>query len=127
MRLRHSQNYAPRLEYYTPVSDVSETVPDQSMSIKTMVDRYQRGLPIQGQSNPQYYDDEEYPNLATMDLLEIKELRDSNHEQIKKLQKLEADAARAQDKKRSEKAFEAAVAAKIKEVTESRPSTGLIQ
>lgn len=51
----------------------SLTVPDQTMSIRTIMERYARGLPIDGQKTPQY----DVDNLSTgrdprkMDLVDI--------------------------------------------------------
>ncbi len=46
----------------------SETIPDMTMSIPEMIQRYQRGIPIPMRT-PQY--DEEYiPDIHTMDLVD---------------------------------------------------------
>lgn len=55
----------------------SETVPDQTMSIRTILDRYSRGLPTSGMLNGTYQEDDEYndmPDPKTLDLSERQEL-----------------------------------------------------
>jgi len=55
----------------------SETIPDQTMSIRTILDRYARGLPIGGQLTAEYQEDDEYndlPDPRTLDLSERQEL-----------------------------------------------------
>lgn len=57
----------------------SLTIPDQSMSIQEMIDRHRRGLPIRG------YADAEYTDQA--DILEGRDLRQMDLEEIKQLSK----------------------------------------
>lgn len=53
-------------------NEPSQTVPDQTMSIRTLIERYAQGLPIGGSMFPQtFQDDEEYndiPDPERMDL-----------------------------------------------------------
>lgn len=53
----------------------SMTVPDQTMSIQTILERYSRGLPIGGRTD-EYYDEEDtMPDYRKLDLTEIAELQ----------------------------------------------------
>ena len=47
----------------------SMTIPDQTMSLRQILDRYARGLPIAGVKVPQFDDGEiEMPDPRTLDL-----------------------------------------------------------
>lgn len=53
---------------------ISETIPDQAMSIRTLIQRYAHGLPLSGAKTPLYEDENEFtPDFATMDLTELHE------------------------------------------------------
>lgn len=61
----------------------SMTVPDQTMSLKDILTRYARGLPIEGEKFPVYHGEEEMPpDLKKMDLSEIHDLRTRVAEEI---------------------------------------------
>lgn len=65
----------------------SQTVPDQTLSLKELLDRYARGLPIVGEKFPIYNGDEEdLPDLKKMDLSEIADLKEKLDKQIKEQQ-----------------------------------------
>lgn len=75
----------------------SLTVPDQTMSIKEILERFARGLPFQAGKVPIYEGEEEIPDLRTMDLADIQELTESAKENLEnqkekyaKLQKAKA-------------------------------------
>lgn len=53
---------------------ISETVPDQAMSVRTIMDRFSRGMPI-GQQKTEIWDphEDEFPDLDKMDLAERQE------------------------------------------------------
>lgn len=53
----------------------SMTIPDQTMSLKTILERYARGLPIGGRTDEYYDEDDTMPDYRTLDLAEIQELR----------------------------------------------------
>lgn len=65
----------------------SMTVPDQTMSIREILDRYARGLPIEGQKVPMYDGDEFVPDIAHMDLVDVDEMRRNNADRILHIQK----------------------------------------
>lgn len=70
----------------------SETIPDQSLTIKEIVGRYVRGLPITG-SIPVYDDDDDvlnevvYPDITKMDLADLQQMKEDNQQWIAKLNK----------------------------------------
>lgn len=55
---------------------VSLTVPDMSMPLKTLIERYTRGLPIP--TLQPIYSDEDYPDVEKMDFAELHELKHHN-------------------------------------------------
>lgn len=67
----------------------SQTIPDQSMSVKTIMDRYARGLPLEGQRVP-IYDGEDHElaglNLDKLDLSEKHDLVEANKQRIADMQ-----------------------------------------
>lgn len=80
-------NYSQR-ERVIEISELPHmTVPDQTMSLRTILDRYARGLPITGTAlEPQYYGDDEYPDVTRLDLSELEDLKASNSSFIKQTQ-----------------------------------------
>lgn len=49
------------------------TVPDQSLSIRSLLENYTRGLPLP-QAKPVYFDENDiYPDVRSMDLVDIQE------------------------------------------------------
>lgn len=79
----------------------SMTIPDQSLSVKDILKRYARGLPLyQNPQQPIYEGDEmELPDLRKMDLAEIQELREYTQEKIKTTREnLEQQARKLREK-----------------------------
>ena len=84
MKIRNSLNYIQ--ERGKVFTEPSQTVPDQTMSIRTILDRYAKGLPTTGMKIPIYEDgdiDNYIPDPKTMDLAErqeyAKQARQDNH------------------------------------------------
>jgi len=74
MRVKNSLNANMFDKNYQIFTQPSMTIPDQSMSIKTILERYARGLPVGGRLD-EYYDEEDtLPNPLTLDLAERQEL-----------------------------------------------------
>ena len=68
----------------------SETIPDQSMSIRTLLDRYSRGLPISGERTPIWQQGDDYndmPDPRTLDLAERQEYAEEYQQELKSLKK----------------------------------------
>jgi len=71
-------------------NEPSETIPDQSMSIRTILDRYSRGLPISGERTPVWQQGDDYndmPDPRTLDLAERQEYAELYQHELKSLQK----------------------------------------
>jgi hypothetical protein len=74
MKIKNSLNANSFPKNYKVFTQPSMTIPDQSMSIKTILERYARGLPVGGRLD-EYYDEEDtLPNPLTLDLAERQEL-----------------------------------------------------
>lgn len=54
----------------------SMTIPDQTMSIREILTRYARGLPLGGGQDVYYDEEDEMPDIRTMDLTDIADMRD---------------------------------------------------
>lgn len=64
----------------------SKTIPDQSMSLKEILDRHSKGLPVLGERVPIYHgEDEFFPNTAKLDLAEQQELKNSVGREIERV------------------------------------------
>ncbi len=82
-RHEHVRNYEVN-------NDPSETIPDQSMSIRTILDRYSRGLPISGERVPVWQQGEDFndmPDPRTLDLAERQEFAELYQQELKDLKK----------------------------------------
>lgn len=66
---KHTRNYEVNIK-------PSMTVPDQTMGLKELLDRFARGLPLTGKvKEPQFHGEDMPPDLKKMDLTEIHELQ----------------------------------------------------
>lgn len=84
----------------------SMTVPDQTMSIKEILDRHTRGLPIAGQKIAFYDPEDDMPDLSKMDLAERQEHMEAAAEEIKAIQEREETRKKeAAEKKAAKKEF----------------------
>ena len=69
----------------------SLTVPDQTMSLRVILERYAKGLPLVGNpAQPIYTPEEDLESslgvdLRTLDLSEIKELKDSVNQEVREI------------------------------------------
>lgn len=86
----------------------SATVPDQTMSIKEILDRHSRGLPISAGKVPIFDDSEEYfPDPSKMDLADREAYADLLREQYDEIQENLRATKKAQDDARAKAAAEA--------------------
>ena len=70
---------------YKSFTQPSMTVPDQTMSIRTILERYTRGLPVGGRLDD-YYDEEDIlPDPMTLDLAERQELAENYKQEINEI------------------------------------------
>lgn len=88
----------------------SITIPDQSMTVREILDRHSRGIPITGQGVPQFLGDEYAPNAKMLDLTEIHAMRQEAKRLLDEYRKNEADKAAKEkedaDRARFRKEFE---------------------
>ncbi|AXH75556.1 MAG: hypothetical protein [Microviridae sp.] len=106
MRVVNSLNAKDRLKHGREISSISQTIPDQSIPIRTLLDRHSRGFEIEGQRVPLYNPTGMGINPKTLDNIDLAELAEQNIANIQHL-KDKADA----DKKA---AAEARIAAREK-------------
>lgn len=65
----------------------SKTIPDQTMSIKEILIRHSRGLPISGGKMPIYEgEDNAMPDMDRMELTDKMDLIQNNRDEIKRIQ-----------------------------------------
>jgi len=85
MRVKNSLNYDYEMESGEVNTLPSMTIPDQTMSIRTIVDRYTRGLPVTGFTP--VYDGEDYymPDPKTLDLVERHEMAEQIKQEVESL------------------------------------------
>jgi hypothetical protein len=81
-KVKNSLNY----DYKDQLGEVntlpSMTIPDQTMSIRTIVDRYTRGLPVTG-FTPVYEGEDYYiPDPKTLDLVERHEMAEQIKQEV---------------------------------------------
>ena len=78
-----------------PSIQPSMTVPDQSMTIREIMDRHRRGLPTDTRT-PIFDDENDLPDIRKMDLSELHDLREKLNEEL-------SDIKRKQEQKHQEK------------------------
>lgn len=79
MRPVKTQYNAESFQAYYEVNVLpSQTVPDQTMSLRILLERHAKGLPVTGNNaEPLYYGDEQMPDLNRMDISEIHDLKNA--------------------------------------------------
>lgn len=82
----------------------SETIPDQTLSVKEIMDRFVRGLPVQGAKVPIYEGDEsDLPDLSRMDLTERHETIERIKNEVETLkEKVKKPRVRTEEKSETE-------------------------
>lgn len=75
IKIKNSLNANSFDKNYKVFTQPSMTVPDQTMSIRTILERYARGLPIGGRTDEYYDEDDTMPDYRTLDLTEIADLQ----------------------------------------------------
>jgi hypothetical protein len=87
MKVFNSLNAAERQKNYKMFTQPSQTIPDQTMSIKEIMERYAKGLPIGGGLTPIYEEEDSMGiNPKILDLVDIQAMSISNKNQIEHLQ-----------------------------------------
>lgn len=120
---RTQRNYLQTPRSYEKTNLPSETIPDQSLSIRELVYRYTHGLSLGGSRVPVYEGDDDIEYPANWDKLDISERHDWYEEQTTELKELQE---RLQAKKNADieaqrqKDIEEAVQKKLDAVRNSR-------
>ena len=76
MKVKNSLNANEFPKQYREILTPSLTVPDQTMSIRTILERHSRGLPIGGRVDLYYDEEDDLPDPRTLDLAERQELEE---------------------------------------------------
>lgn len=87
MKVKNSLNANEFEKKYRKIETPSLTVPDQTMSIRTILERYARGLPVGGKMDMYYDEDDTMPDYRTLDLTEIADLQQEVKTTIEKHRK----------------------------------------
>jgi hypothetical protein len=86
MRIKTSMNAREFEKNYERNSKPSLTIPDQTMSIRTILERHSRGLPIDGMKVPIWEGEEnDLPDWRTLDLSERQELAEHYKQEIESI------------------------------------------
>lgn len=64
--------FKPKHQKFT---QASQTIPDQSLTMRQLFDRYAKGLPLEAKDPVYYGEDDEIPDFKKMDLTEIDEYK----------------------------------------------------
>jgi hypothetical protein len=87
MKVKNSLNANEFEKNYLVFTQPSQTVPDQTMSMRTILERYARGLPVGGRLDEYYDEDDTMPDYRTLDLVDIQNLKDEVKETFEKHKK----------------------------------------
>lgn len=101
-QVRNMLNYnSIDVKRHEPGGGKSKTIPDQSLTIKELIQRSQRGYPLDASYTTFYNgEDDTLPDLRKLDLTELHELRDWTNSKIKdgeKFIKEQYEKAQAKD------------------------------
>lgn len=82
-RIKTPFNYMEFEQDHEVNNEPSLTIPDQTMTIPEILERYARGLPIGGSNENEYYDeDDTLPDPRTLDLEERFQLADKIRQEL---------------------------------------------
>lgn len=98
----------------------SRTVPDGSLSVTEIMQRFANGLPVEGQKVA-LYEEEEMPNVATMDLSEKMDLLRANQRVITMLKDTEQRAIAKKAHEKLRKSIEDEINASKKQENQNPP------
>lgn len=98
-KIRNSANYEQLPGEIN--TGTSMTIPDQSMTVQEMVDRYNSGLPMRGQRVPIFNGDDPLPDISQMDLADAQTVTEAIADQLADV-KARIDAAKTTAEKRQE-------------------------
>lgn len=93
--MKFNNTFSQDSSYLEVNNEPSLTVPDQSLTVQEILDRFTRRLPTPHTPNLVYSDDD-FPDIRTLDLAEIQQLREDNLNEIKALEQ-EVDRRRKEE------------------------------
>lgn len=104
----------------------SMTIPDQSMSVQEIMERYARGLPIAGQKVPLYDGEEgDFPDLSKMDLADRQQYLEDRRDELSDIKyRWEQDKIRKAKKQQEKFEFEQWKKDKAKGIAPAQPPAG---
>lgn len=116
MQVRNSLNFSVQMINREVNTSLSKTVPDQTLSMRQIYERFTRQLPIAGQKNPIFETVEpdftlDGINIEALDLAELQELAEDSKRAIGEEKNRKAKAA----KQKQTEAIEAEVAKRLAE------------
>jgi hypothetical protein len=85
MKVKNSLNAKDFVKSYKIFTQPSLTVPDQTMSIREILQRYSRGLPIGGRLDVYYDEEDDLPDPRTLDLAERQEIAENYNNEINEI------------------------------------------
>jgi len=82
-------------------NEESKTIPDQTMTLRELLVRYAKGLPLEGQKTPIWEGEEGFDvDPQKLDLAEIEELREKAEQELKDInEKVKKEVAEKKAKK----------------------------
>lgn len=87
IRSNYNREY-DNAERFEQVDPISMTIPDQSMSVREIMERYARGIPFEAGRIPIYTgEDSEFPDWDKLDISEQYQLIEENRERILEMQR----------------------------------------
>lgn len=96
--LRHQLRYVPVPGEVN--NNPSMTVPDMSLSVQEILQRYAQGRPLSVSSNLHFTGDDYTPDVRKMDLTELEDMRRQNAERINELQQKLVEAKKSKESKK---------------------------
>lgn len=97
MRIKNSINANSFAKNYEKNYGPSLTIPDQTMTIRQIVDRYAKGLPIDGARTPIWDEEDDLPDWRTLDLVERQELAKQYEQEIQHIKQNHYNKVNKQD------------------------------
>lgn len=87
MLLKNKRSYTP--DAGRKLDPLSKTIPDQALTLRQLLDRYAKGMPLVGNPATPVYDgpDVDLPDWKTLDLAEREDLIKNNQAEIDSIQR----------------------------------------
>lgn len=103
--------------------ETSLTVPNQAISVREIIRRFQQGLPLEGVINQQpiFEGEEEIPDFKGMDYTDLDDYKQNIAETLKKVQEDEKKQAESKRQSEYEKAISKAVEERLAEQNRKTP------